>query len=114
MIIQNSFYFLYFKKEEKLRVMLRISVLLWSVNFGIVTRYKLVISGFYTVFQYLQVFKPIIHFVCRGFGMSYLPPYIPRGEIMLDCNCKKSEDEDTSIVYIVFSNKTQILNRNQD
>lgn len=107
MIIQNSFYFLYFKKEEKLRVMLRISVLLWSVNFGIVTRYKLVISGFYTVFQYLQVFKPIIHFVCRGFGMSYLPPYIPRGEIVLGC-------KDTSIVYIVFSNKTQILNRNQD
>lgn len=89
MIIQNSFYFLYFEKEEKLRVMLRISVLLWSVNFGIVTRYKLVISGFYTVFQYLQVFKPIIHFVCRGFGMSHLPPYIPRGEIVLGCKKRR-------------------------
>lgn len=55
MIIPNSFYLLYYRKEDKLWVMFRISVLLWSVNVGIVTRYKPVSSGFYTVLSTLYV-----------------------------------------------------------
>lgn len=97
MIIPNSFYLLYYRKEDKLWVMFRISVLLWSVNVGIVTRYKPVSSGFYTVFQYLQVFKPIIHFVYRGFGMSFLPPYISRGEIVLGY-----EIPNMKILYVLY------------